>query len=397
MRILLVSDLHAMSREIEKYEGAYPGRSGGILRVEDRTTINNQILAIEQALAEFENPIDLMLCLGDMTHQAKQLPLMAAWSDIHHVAGQLSIPNVLGIIGNHDILSRAGNLDEVEAITEFLQNISPSFPGADADFNTDYFATGVASQTFDDCLLIALNTCRTHGYGFTQELTAQVFEVGALTDAMIERVVRVARESDKVHIVLAMHHHPLPVTERDDDNDQMEKGTLLLEQLSTVRKNVLLLHGHKHYVRLQTHNSAPKPTIVFSSASLCAYPFISEETHFSNQFHIVEFDTTEFDTPRGKILSWDWSANRWVESTRGHMPAEVFFGSEPDLQSIADYLTNIQSTAFVEYDQLISDLPVLKYVRNDQIEQINEMLSGTGKSLISSSSRISGLLYEEEV
>lgn len=396
MKILILSDIHAMSRELEKLDGGYAGPSGGILRAEDRTPVDNQILAIEDVLLEFGQDIDLTLCLGDLTHQAKQLPLMAAWADIHTISANLGIENVIGIVGNHDVMSRASTHSEVEAITDFLQSISPSFPSGDEEFNRTYFATGVASIELGACELVCLNTSRTHGLGFGQELTAEVFEKGSLTANMVGSVVDIVKQSDKGHVVVAMHHHPIPVTDRDDDNDQMRRGEQLLERLSNSGKRVLLLHGHKHYVKCHSFGAGANAVPILSAASLCAYPFDNEQTHFSNQFHVVEFDTAETQVARGRILSWDWAANRWVESTRAHMPAEVYFGAAPDLNEIATRLREFELAAFAAIDELLAEIPSLKYIQLSDLEAINEALRDSGRRLVVVSSKVSGMIYEED-
>jgi Icc-related predicted phosphoesterase len=395
MKILLVSDIHAMSREIEKLKG-YAGPSGGLLRVEDRTTISNPILAVANALQDDNRPFDLLLCLGDLTHQAKQLPLMIAWHDLHTVAKKLSISEVIGIIGNHDVMSRADTPEDIEQRTEFLQCISPDFPSADVAFNLEYFAHGAASRIYGKCLLIALNTCRSHGFGFSTETTAQIFEKGTLTDNMLAKVVELIGTTPATHIVVAMHHHPRKVsTSENEASDEMAKGWVLLEALAKTGKPTLVLHGHKHFVNVKPVNEDPASPIVFSSASLCAYPFELGDTQYSNQFHVVEFDMGVTDRPVGKILSWDWGATKWEVSTREHMPYEVYFGAKPDISKIAAVLAQ-QSATYLDKAKLYGVVPELMYASNDDISALNLKLKPLSRRIVRSKSEVTGMIYEEE-
>ena len=100
-----MSDLHAMSKEIHALEGGYSGESGSILKAEDRSKRTNPVLGIATALKNYPETIDLMLCLGDITHQAKQLPLIVTWRDIYDLSVELDIPELIGVVGNHDVLS----------------------------------------------------------------------------------------------------------------------------------------------------------------------------------------------------------------------------------------------------------------------------------------------------
>lgn len=397
MRILLVSDIHAMSRDIEKLDG-YPGPSGGILRVEDRNSRTNPILAIPTALEGDEGDIDLLLCLGDLTHQAKQLPLMAAWHDIHEISKSLIVPEVVGIIGNHDVQSRADTVLDIDTQTDFLRKIKPPFPSSDNAFNDHYFAYGVASKTIGNCLLVALDTCKTHGLGYTSETAKEIFERGTLTDGMLEKTIELINNAEVNHVVVAMHHHPIAVTDSDEEpEDEIARGTALLDALLRSDKNIIVLHGHKHYVKVQSHSRDSNSLTVFSSASLCAYPFIESDTHFSNQFHLVEFDTTVSDKAMGKILSWDWGANRWEKSSRPHMPAIVHFGETPDLVDIIRHLSRLPVTPFIESEQLLELIPQLKYVTSSNITEINLAMSVSGRRLITAASQITGMIYEEDI
>ena len=279
---------------------------------------------------------------------------------------------------------------------EFLQSISPSFPSKSEAFNTYYFAHGVASAEFGDCLLVTLDTCRAHGLGYSADVTKEIFEVGTLTSSMIEKTIDFATNSSCSHVVIAMHHHPMKVRGDDDDHEaHIANGEAFLNALQSTGKNVLVLHGHKHLVEVKHANDDVNSPVVFSSSSLCAYPYTPNQTDFSNQFHIVEFDTSVTSNPCGTIYSWDRGAQSWIKSKRPHMPFEVPFGISPDLKQVASEIIALENVTFSDRETLINNIPGLKYVKINQIDQLNIMLKDTGKKLIQNSGAITGMIYEE--
>jgi len=395
MRLLIVSDVHAMSKDLEVLNG-YVGGSGALLRVENRLEIVNPLLSIRQALKSFDKPIDALLCLGDIAHQGKRSPLMIAWADLHHVASSLKIASVIGITGNHDILSRANNAEDVEDLTEFIRLLRPAYPSADNEFNRDYFADGVASTVYGDCLFVGLNTCRTHGLGLEKEVTQKLFDKGVLTDAMIEKVVDLVSDSELDHVVIAMHHHPLSERNSPPGDDPIPKGNVLIEQLEALGKNILLLHGHQHRVVLHKPSPSPKSPYILSCASLCALPYPGQHTDFSNQFHVVELNTTISDQPTGSVLTWDWGANGWQKSARLHMPHEVNFGPAIDVAAIGSKLRALPLRSLYKEKDLLELEPHLKYLTRRDVDELNRVLAKDGRQLVVEAGRIRCLLFEED-
>lgn len=395
MKLLVVSDIHAMSKDLLELK-AYAGASGGIWRVEDRVIVSNPVLAIAHTLRDQSGKIDAMLCLGDLAHQGKRLPLMIAWQDLQHVAADLNIPKVIGVVGNHDIISRANNSSDIEDLKEFIQLLRPSYPTADRDFNAQYFADGVASFETPTCLLVALNTCRTHGLGLDKNITQEEFERGVLTDAMIDKVLRAVAESKLDQVILAMHHHPIAVGRESAVEQPIPKGDVLLDQLEALGKNILVLHGHQHNVRLYRRTGNPKSPLLLSCASLCALPYPGQITDFSNQFHLIDYDTTGQPQPTGVIHSWDWSAQSWEKSARQHMPHEVHFGPQVETSTLADALRKLPRKPYYSRSDLHAAIPTMKYFSLRDTSSLNSLLAPAGLRLIAEGGRIAGLIVEED-
>ena len=127
MRLLVISDIHCLSKDIEK-GGGYFGSTGSDFFVEERSSRRNPILAVLHACQKMSPKIDALICLGDLAHQSKRLPFMQAWNDLHQLSRELSIHDVLAVTGNHDVLSRAEDVLDAETRLEFLQTVNPDFP-----------------------------------------------------------------------------------------------------------------------------------------------------------------------------------------------------------------------------------------------------------------------------
>ena len=406
MRILVLSDIHAMSRELvelDKKRGltpdakAYSGATGSTYFAEDRPKLQNRILAIGDVLQSYSGEIDALFVLGDMAHQAKTLAMHQVWHDAHTLGNSLGIENIVGIGGNHDIYSRAKSLPEAESLSDHLQSIIPQFPVSDQQVCQEYFADSVASFAIGGCRIVILNTCHLHGLGGDEASVKELFRRGNVSSRMIEKVNSIFQGSEETHFIVAMHHHPrmLPIP-ADTFNDTMERGEALLSEISKHNRSVLILHGHKHLVSLSQMTDDTSSPVLFSAASLAAEPYPGQAHYFSNQFHLIEFDLEILDRAKGKVYSWDWSDPNWEESTRPHMPHEKPIGMKVDFDEIASKLVTLPLKPMYKQEALFEAIPELTgYSRND-VAQINSLLHETPKSLVINGERLC-LIYDEEI
>ncbi len=397
MKILILSDIHGVSSNLRTAPSphGYKGRSGGFFNVEERSDYKNPVLGIHQVLEDQKNEIDLLLCLGDIAHQAKQLPLIAVWRDIHDLADRLRIPNVLAVTGNHDIPSRSVDSSGAESIVDYLKSIYPYFPmGNCRNFNLEYFADGLAAIEIQNCLVIGLNTCSMHGYGC--EEAEIIYEKGSITTRMIEKCNKIIHHSSCNHVVVAMHHNPVSLNNHPNLAASVPSGEEFLSQLASHNKNILVVHGHTHTVSIRKFDNSRRSPVIFSSASLCAYPATSEETTYSNQFHIVDFDTQIDSSTSGTIYSWERSENCWRKSPRSHMPYEVILGNSVDPAIVAKKLLDIRNEFVIDERRLKELAPELRYTDTSTIDEVNEILRPSGyRIIISAGGTIQGLIIEE--
>ena len=393
MRFLVVSDIHAVSSELVQAD-RYFGSPGSDFHIEDREKSKNRIFAIENCLSTWPKKVDALLCLGDMAHQSKQLPLMQVWNDIHELARRLDIRDVFAVTGNHDVGSRSDTLASVQNRLEFLKSITPQFPNSDCDFYKSYFLEGVASRSLERCELIAIDTCSTHGLGGSE--ASKIWQIGSLTERMIEQVIERVEASSHQHVLIMMHHHPLKVDEiLDPDYDQLDSGANFVSRLSSTTKKIFVMHGHKHLVGLRSHAMSTSNPIIFSSASLAARPYEGQHNGFYNQFHLIDFDFDVTSHVEGSIFSWDWGASQWNKSSSKRMPHEQAFGMEVDVNRVVNELESVQFQGFLPRDKLLMQVPMLKFCNPKQIDDINDRLEDLGRAIVVKREKISGLIYEE--
>ncbi|MGV1926551.1 metallophosphoesterase family protein [Agrobacterium tumefaciens] len=394
MRLLVISDIHCLSKDIEQGNG-YAGATGSDFFIEERNARRNPILAIANVWKTDAPKIDALICLGDLAHQSKRLPFLQAWHDLHQLAEELAIPEVLAVTGNHDVLSRAEDVSDAEIRLEFLRTVSPDFPHRDQTFKNEYFGTGVATIELGQCCIIAIDTCRTHGHGSSAEVSKRIWEVGHISTGMREQIIAAMKASDASHFVIVMHHHPDRVDDiHDIYTDSMKDGAEFLRDIGSIGKKCIVLHGHKHQVHLKHAAHGSPPPIVFSAATFASKPYPTQSRGFENLFHVVEVDMAEQRFPAGAILSWNWSGTQWGESKHVDMPYYVAFGRPVSVFEIAKSLSQIQITSKVTADELYSICPDLKYLHSNQIDALNDELKQFNRTVYAKHSKISAMLED---
>ncbi|CTQ48099.1 metallophosphoesterase family protein [Jannaschia donghaensis] len=394
MRFLILSDIHSISSDLSKLQ-AYDSGKVSICDIESKDVQSNPLLGISSALAEYSGKLDGVLCLGDLAHHAKKLPLQETWRVVHKIADELGVSLVLGVTGNHDIASRPEDFEELENI-KYIRGIEPKFPSTDCTFNDAYYLDGVAAMDVGKTTLICIDTCRLHGYGGSQK--SDVFSVGNITDDMISAVVEKADFTDSKDVVVLMHHHPEPVDEVfDRDADVMSRGKQLMLALGAVSKPIFLLHGHKHMVKIKYAQGKIDPITILSAASLCSLPYSVEHQLAANQFHVLEIgeDLGEFGE-RGMLLSWEWRVNAWKPSHQPYMAHQLTIGRPPELTKLLSSLRSVSFVGFMSREELLQQVPDLIFASAAELNELNAELAANGRSIHHTSGQIKGMLYEEE-
>lgn len=348
MKVLVISDLHAMSQDLltvsegaqlkgASIAGGYHGTARGLYFVEDRSPRSNRVLALKKAIEESQHAgdIDALICLGDIAHQCKRAVALTAWRDITDVASDLGIKEVIAVPGNHDVA--AHEVDFARGLPgTFLEEIRPQFPHVDSGISTRFRSLQFACFERDNVLVAIINTCTLIGYGGAKE---DLFRKGFISEKVLEGLQSEIAATSCASVIVAMHHHPIPVHETQDlQDDFIEAGPKLIEVLQNSGKPSIILHGHKHFVSFKLANSRVNAPWVLSSSSLGAKPYDGFEENYSCQFHVVDVSTSSANdgSMRGRIWSWDWIISAWEPARSNGLPAQTGFSSAPDLRILAE-------------------------------------------------------------
>ena len=164
MRILVISDLHAYSKAPP--EGTKPS----YLKAGDRGD-RSPSFRFEKLLCDGEVPRpDLIVCPGDLGHQADQAGQAFAWEFLKRIAQSSRRKVLIAATGNHDIDSRFQS-EDFDAKGSLL-DLRPSYPivsdfgacsAADEGYELIYWARNFCLVPVGECRFVVLNSCAFHG------------------------------------------------------------------------------------------------------------------------------------------------------------------------------------------------------------------------------------------
>lgn len=184
-----------------------------------------------------------------------------------------------------------------------------------------------------------------------------------------------------------VHHHPVqysdPIPNEPDFSAMTNAGNLL--RLLARRRFDLVIHGHKHSPRFETHiiDSA------FPLAILCAGSFAAIlDTRWSgfvnNQFHLIEVNGRDGanETIYGIVSSWTYLCGRgWLASQPNNgiphispfgtymLPGELRTALEPIVGSL------LETKSFVEWSEVLKGAPRLKHLKPERVVEVLDYLA----------------------
>lgn len=300
VRIAILSDLHfASSKEGE-------GETHIIL---DQQTIakHNPYHDVVELISRSELRADIVLCPGDITFQADQGALKAAWAAIQDISSKLGAEHIFAATGNHDICSRDGS--SAPEIWEYLKQLSPRYPSPSASEMQylHYWAEHFSIFESDSFRVVSLNSCNCHSRGPAE------WGNGRVTDYTISQIEReLDKTKSKSLNILLCHHHPSKyedINQHFPDYSEMKQGLKLLSVLRERDESWLVVHGHKHSPRISiASGQATDGVTVFSAGSFSAVLHPRYFPGATNQFYIIEFDLDYVDNNgvAGIVKAWDW-------------------------------------------------------------------------------------------
>lgn len=388
MKILVISDLHAMSEDLlkvcdgayprgTKIEGGYNGSTRGLYFVEDRSTRKNRVLALKKAINESPHAgqIDALVCLGDIAHQCKRTVALAAWRDIADVAEDLGIEEVIAVPGNHDVA--AHEIDFARgAPSAFLEDIRPLFPHRNDTISKKFHSEQFACFERDNVLIAIVNTCSLIGYGGGAK--EDLFRKGFISERVLDGLIYEVTKTSCASVLVAMHHHPIPVHETQDQQDDfIEAGAELINRIQSTGKPSIILHGHKHFVNFKAANNRANAPWILSSSSLGAKPYDGFEENYSCQFHVVEISALleNNNALHGRIWSWDWIVSAWEPARTNGLPAQTGFSESINLRAIAVKVNSlVEGGGSIHGRRAKDQVPELDFLTRERLTELRSML-----------------------
>lgn len=355
LRIAIASDLHAYVEARDT-----PAPSHFRVTMAESEPGKNPIAGLQRLVAQEGIQADLLLCPGDIAHQAQQVAIQHGWSVLHILSKDLKAKRLVATAGNHDLDSRLHS-NEYDAL-EYLKNLSPPFPLTEEHLNDKFWARNFVIVEGDAYRIVVLNSSAYH-------TLAEERERGRVAEVTIARIREELDQcAPRLINILLCHHHPQQHMEvRLGDYDVMKNGQLLLDLLGSGKYGRwLLIHGHKHHPKLCYAAGGGVSPIVFSAGSLCASLYPELQSIARNQFHLISIPVSLIDSLGlvGVVQSWDWASGEgWAQAgAASGLPALCGFGYRGDPFLLAQKIAAEVTTEVREWKQIRLCMPEVDYL-----------------------------------
>lgn len=389
MKILVISDIHAMSKDLldltestqpkpsGEAKGGYSGSTRGNVLVEERSTRKNRLLAIPNFLTEgdLSGEIDCLICLGDLAHQCKKGVLQIIWQQLNDIAADLKIPKILAVSGNHDVAAHEVDFEN-GLPNDILKKLSPPFPIQDPQKKSDYHADKFTLVEEGNIGIILIDTSSLLGYSGANK--KDLWSKGFISDDTIVAIESRIKASSCTAFVIAMHHHPAKVHRQNDiETDYIENGANFLKMLEDSGKHCFVLHGHKHFVSFRKYSNTTNAPWILSASSLAAKAYPNMEEHYKCQFHILDVNLNSSPTSLfGQISSWDWVVHQWEKASSSGMTHLIGFGRQATIPDIANSVfSEVSIGGTLSGKTAFEKVPELKLLTQEDIDQLQQQLS----------------------
>jgi len=269
---------------------------------------------------------DYLVLPGDITNSAHPEEVRLASEFIVEVADVLEVPHdkIVFTPGNHDVDWSVYDATDSTGV-KWKQRYN-AFYHDDFHFNS-LLQRGVGDVflpphfvlwSFDDIIVLSYNSA-SHD---EPKIKGPVHH-GLADPAHLEKIsiqLDKINGNDKRLRVFLVHHHPIDFSDpiaSTADFSLMTNASNLLELLHKYNFDIVV-HGHKHHPRFETHCTPTYPHLPI----LCAGSFSVEIDSkwagtIANQFHLVVVEDKKFESVniQGEIISWAYNpVKRWFPS-----------------------------------------------------------------------------------
>lgn len=362
LKIAIASDLHAYDPAIwEKNPENTSAPSHLRIDLPEDQPEKHPITGLIKLIKTNGLSADLLLCPGDIGHQAMPSGIQYAWRSLQKVKEALNARLLAATSGNHDVDSRhMYNYYDAKGV---LQALAPSYPFASNALNEKYWAWNFALRSNTNYKLVVLNSSAYHGSNLDET------EHGRISDATLSRLKdALSKAESKMVNLLMCHHHPQKHEELNlGTYDDMINGQSLLDLLGSGDFGQwIVIHGHKHHPKICYASGGGTAPVVLSAGSLCASLFLELQTSARNQFYLVYIPVEKVPHQGlvGRVQSWDWVSGRgWLEAGSGSgLPHEFGFGARINPHLLAQRLAGIVKNPWSQWDEVRAIVPELDYL-----------------------------------
>lgn len=398
-RVAVISDIHAYTAS---------SIAGGVTPPSWVTQFEisrhrNPLRDLEEYVTTQKITADLLLCPGDLSDKADIPGLEYAWAKLNSIATSMNSKVIIGAVGNHDLYSRPASTDPTKTpdkLSPFpnakIRDLTPRFPLADNQECLRYWSDQIAQYVDDNCQVITLNSCASHGYIFesSDEYTKGRFS----EEAEAKLLDLVARSEARPVNILLTHHHPQTITDLAfTDNSKMLRGDRLLNILGSGKYGSwMVVHGHRHVPSFDTASGDNDRAYVFSAGSIG----VILSTHFypsrpPNQFYVLQFDLGEIERRGtgllGLLNAWNWNLGTgWQPAGESDpIPAQSGFGNRLPASHLAEQVASLLRTSthqsgrdvIMLEDEVVKTFPDVAFLLPSEREKFKNSLEQKGISV----------------
>ena len=364
IKIAIISDLHCSNED----------RASNETRLHDKTPakpINRHpVKSIQERIKQDSIHADYLICLGDVTNKANEYGLNRGINYLKDIQTELNAGELLLVTGNHDV-------DTQNTTDPFYQLKIRDFPLSEDNIKSSYWHDNYCVIEREKTVLFVINTCY-HIHSIDDLNTPPPFNNNALLEDINIKLSQY-KTTDKFKLFLC-HHHPLQQSDYDDTytaNDLIDGADKLLKILKNNGFH-LVLHGHKHMIRIQYNDDLP----VFASGSFSS---LQNTRNFDgkNTFHLVDLKIEKHQC-KGKITTWFYNYNSgWTKSKDPESIFPTYTGFGCDHRNIKGFGDQIvdhfkdwyaleDKTKILLFKDVLTHFPDIEYLTPIQQDELME-------------------------
>jgi predicted MPP superfamily phosphohydrolase len=325
---------------------------------------------------------DVAVNCGDLGDKANPAATTTAWKAFQELADALKAAVRIATAGNHDVDSRFATDYDAKGC---MQSLDPLFPFADDAKFDQYWSRHFFILQTPDYRIVSLNSSAYHGY-------KDEYEHGRVSPRTLTRLTAaIAAGGPSPVNILICHHPPQHQAERGQgETDNMEGGADLIEALAADPQNPwLIVHGHKHYPKLQYARGTGDAPVILSAGSISAIPYALYGKDAKNQVHLICIDLEESKKSgmKGVVKTYDWTtAGKWRYSSRdGGLPAQCGFGNRATSMQNAQVVAAAVAGRCTWSDVLVR-CPDIQFIPGNTLDNVFSLLE-TQFSIVTSFDR----------